>query len=552
MIKHLSVSNYALIEQLELDFSNGLTIITGETGAGKSILLGALGLIMGKRAETKALFNEEEKCIVEAVFDISTYKLRFFFDENDLDYREELLIRREILPNGKSRAFINDTPANLNLLTDLSSSLIDLHQQFDTLDIHKISFQLNMLDALAGNGALLEEYRTVYHKWQKDSKTLEIFRGKQAQSEKEIEFLDFQLAELEAARLNAGEQVQLEEEMQVLSNSEEIKAALALAFNKISEEEISVSSMLTEIGNQLHPIAKFDKKIAGLVEQFDSLKIELEDLSGAFESAAEDLEYHPGRLEEVRERLDLLYRLQKKHQVSDENGLLEVFEKFSIDRQNIEQASAEIEVLEDAVKGSEKWLREVADQLHIKRAGVIEGFERDVMDRLGMMAMEHAVLQIDMTRLNEPGPSGTDEVNFLFAANKGSRLQLIKDVASGGELSRLTLAIKSLVASAIPLPTLIFDEIDAGISGDVAIKMGKILRELSDRHQVVTITHSPQVASKADVHYFVFKDPSGNKTATRVKSLSPEDRIHELAIMLSQNPPSQAAIENAKELLNHK
>ncbi|MEY2949261.1 MAG: hypothetical protein RLZZ248_462 [Bacteroidota bacterium] len=552
MIKHLSVSNYALIEQLELDFSNGLTIITGETGAGKSILLGALGLIMGKRAETKALFNEEEKCIVEAVFDISTYKLRFFFDENDLDYREELLIRREILPNGKSRAFINDTPANLNLLTDLSSSLIDLHQQFDTLDIHKISFQLNMLDALAGNGALLEEYRTVYHKWQKDSKTLEIFRGKQAQSEKEIEFLDFQLAELEAARLNAGEQVQLEEEMQVLSNSEEIKSALALAFNKISEEEISVSGILTEIGNQLHPIAKYDKKIGELVEQFDSLKIELEDLSGAFESAAEDLEYHPGRLEEVRERLDLLYRLQKKHQVSDENGLLEVFEKFSIDRQNIEQASAEIEVLEDAVKGSEKWLREVADQLHIKRAGVIEGFERDVMDRLGMMAMEHAVLQIDMTRLNEPGPSGTDEVNFLFAANKGSRLQLIKDVASGGELSRLTLAIKSLVASAIPLPTLIFDEIDAGISGDVAIKMGKILRELSDRHQVVTITHSPQVASKADVHYFVFKDPSGNKTATRVKSLSPEDRIHELAIMLSQNPPSQAAIENAKELLNHK
>ncbi len=552
MIKHLSVSNYALIEQLELDFSNGLTIITGETGAGKSILLGALGLIMGKRAETKALFNEEEKCIVEAIFDISTYKLRFFFDENDLDYREELLIRREILPNGKSRAFINDTPANLNLLTDLSSSLIDLHQQFDTLDIHKISFQLNMLDALAGNGALLEEYRTVYHKWQKDSKTLEEYRAKQAKSEKDIEFLDFQLAELEAARLNAGEQIQLEEEMEVLSNAEEIKSALALAFNKISEGEISVSSMLTEIGNQLHPIAKFDKKIAGLVDRFDSLKIELEDLSGAFESAAEDLEYHPGRLEEVRERLDLLYRLQKKHQVSDENGLLEVFEKFSIDRQNIEQASAEIEVLEDAVKGSEKWLREVADQLHTKRAGVIEGFERDVMDRLGMMAMEHAVLQIDMTRLNEPGPSGTDEVNFLFAANKGSRLQLIKDVASGGELSRLTLAIKSLVASAIPLPTLIFDEIDAGISGDVAIKMGKILRELSDRHQVVTITHSPQVASKADVHYFVFKDPSGNKTATRVKALSPEDRIHELAIMLSQNPPSQAAIENAKELLNHK
>lgn len=552
MIKHLSVSNYALIEQLEIDFSKGLTIITGETGAGKSILLGALGLIMGKRAETKALFNEEEKCIVEAIFDIRPYKLRFFFEENDLDYREELLIRREILPNGKSRAFINDTPANLNLLTDLSSSLIDLHQQFDTLDIHKISFQLNMLDALAGNGALLEEYRTVYQKWQKDSKTLEAYKAQQAKSEKEIEFLDFQLAELEAARLNAGEQTQLEEEMQVLSNSEEIKSALALAFNKISEGEISVSSMLTEIGNQLHPIARFDKNIADLVERFDSLKIELDDLSGAFESAAEDLEYNPGRLEEVRERLDLLYRLQKKHHVNDENELLEVFQKFSEDRQNIDQASAEIEVLEDAVRGSEKWLREVAEQLHTKRSAVIQGFEQAVMGRLGLMAMEHAVLQIEMTPLNQPGPSGMDEVNFLFAANKGSRLQLIKDVASGGELSRLTLAIKSLVASAIPLPTLIFDEIDAGISGDVALKMGKILRELSDNHQVVTITHSPQVASKADVHYFVFKDPSGDKTSTRVKSLSPEDRIQELAIMLSQNPPSQAAIENAKELLNHK
>jgi DNA repair protein RecN (Recombination protein N) len=552
MIKHLSVSNYALIEQLEIDFSKGLTIITGETGAGKSILLGALGLIMGKRAETKALFNEEEKCIVEAIFDIRPYKLRFFFEENDLDYREELLIRREILPNGKSRAFINDTPANLNLLTDLSSSLIDLHQQFDSLDIHKISFQLNMLDALAGNGALLEEYRTVYQKWQKDSKTLETYKAQQAKSEKEIEFLDFQLAELEAARLNAGEQTQLEEEMQVLSNSEEIKSALALAFNKISEGEISVSSMLTEIGNQLHPIARFDKNIADLVERFDSLKIELDDLSGAFESAAEDLEYNPGRLEEVRERLDLLYRLQKKHHVNDENELLEVFQKFSEDRQNIDQASAEIEVLEDAVRGSEKWLREVAEQLHTKRSAVIQGFEQAVMGRLGLMAMEHAVLQIEMTPLNQPGPSGMDEINFLFAANKGSRLQLIKDVASGGELSRLTLAIKSLVASAIPLPTLIFDEIDAGISGDVALKMGKILRELSDSHQVVTITHSPQVASKADVHYFVFKDPSGDKTSTRVKSLSPEDRIQELAIMLSQNPPSQAAIENAKELLNHK
>jgi len=550
MIKRLSVKNYALIETLEINFSGGLTIITGETGAGKSILLGALGLVMGKRADTKSLYNEEEKCVVEAIYDISNDRLKSFFEDNDLDYSPDVLVRRELLPNGKSRAFINDTPVNLNVLTDLSDALIDLHQQFDTLDIHKISFQLRMVDAMAGNSKGLEEYFEVYKKWAQDRKKLEFLKEKNIQSLKDREFIDFQWTELKEAQLKEGESEFLENELSRLSNAQEIKSTLGGIFRKLAEEESSVSEILREIAQHLSHLSKLDKSVENFSERMESVRIELDDLAGEIENLGDRLELDPESLEKVRARLDLLYRLQKKHQVNSELELIAIEKKLEADSQSFENLSAEIEVLETAVEQTQKWLTQIALQLREKRKAIIPQFESKVTEKLHAMAMEHAVLKVELTEKTDLDLTGLDEVNFLFAANKGSRLQLIKDVASGGELSRLTLAIKSLVASSIPLPTLIFDEIDSGISGDVALRMGHILRKLSDQHQVVTITHSPQVASRADKHYFVFKDPSGERTLTRIKELNKEERINELAIMLSQNPPSISAIENAKELMN--
>ena len=550
MIKRLSVKNYALIETLEINFSKGLTIITGETGAGKSILLGALGLVMGKRADTKSLYDEGEKCVVEAIYDISNDKLKSFFEENDLDYTHEVLVRRELLPNGKSRAFINDTPVNLHVLTELSDALIDLHQQFDTLDIHKISFQLRMVDALANNHKGLEEYFEVYKKWAQDKKQLELLKEKNIQSQKDREFIDFQWTELKDAHLKEGESEYLENELSRLSNAQEIKSTLASVFRKLSEDETSVNEILREISQHLTHLSRLDKSLENFADRMESVRIEVDDLAGEIENIGHQLEIDPESLEKVKSRLDLLYRLQKKHQVKSEIELLDIQKNLEAESQSFENLQAEIEVLESAVTQTEKWLTQIALQLREKRKQIIPEFESKVTEKLHAMAMDYAVLKVELSEKKELDLTGLDEINFLFAANKGSRLQLIKDVASGGELSRLTLAIKSLVASSIPLPTLIFDEIDSGISGDVALRMGHILRDLSDEHQVVTITHSPQVASRADLHYFVYKDPSGEKTLTRIKELTKDERIKELAIMLSQNPPSASAIENAKELLN--
>ena len=550
MIKRLSVKNYALIETLEINFSKGLTIITGETGAGKSILLGALGLVMGKRADTKSLYDEGEKCVVEAIYDISNDKLKSFFEENDLDYTHEVLVRRELLPNGKSRAFINDTPVNLHVLTELSDALIDLHQQFDTLDIHKISFQLRMVDALANNHKGLEEYFEVYKKWAQDKKQLELLKEKNIQSQKDREFIDFQWTELKDAHLKEGESEYLENELSRLSNAQEIKSTLASVFRKLSEDETSVNEILREISQHLTHLSRLDKSLENFADRMESVRIEVDDLAGEIENIGHQLEIDPESLEKVKSRLDLLYRLQKKHQVKSEIELLDIQKNLEAESQSFENLQAEIEVLESAVTQTEKWLTQIALQLREKRKQIIPEFESKITEKLHAMAMDYAVLKVELSEKKELDLTGLDEINFLFAANKGSRLQLIKDVASGGELSRLTLAIKSLVASSIPLPTLIFDEIDSGISGDVALRMGHILRDLSDEHQVVTITHSPQVASRADLHYFVYKDPSGEKTLTRIKELTKDERIKELAIMLSQNPPSASAIENAKELLN--
>ena len=550
MIQRLSIKNYAIIEQLEIDFSKGLTIITGETGAGKSILLGALGLIMGKRADTKTLYNEEQKCMIEGSFDIKAYDLQHFFAENDLDYESILIVRREISPSGKSRAFVNDTPVNLKVLQQLSASLIDLHQQFDTLDLNEVSFQLKMLDALAGNKSLLQDYLQEYRQYQ-------VFLRKQKELEEqnrtaatESEFVAFQLKELEEANLQEGEQEKLETELNRLNNAEGIKKALGGAYHALEESEPSILSQLEAIQLEIQAFQSVDEVLKMIYERLEGVHIELQDLSRELEGVADGVEYDPQRIEEVQSRLDQLYRLQKKHYVNTIEELLELQRELQQKAESFDSLDEELAQLKKQIDQQEATLIELAKKLSERRKSVVKTFEERVRERLALLAMPHAQLNIDFRVLKDLGPSGWDEVHFLFAANKGSRPQEIKDVASGGELSRLALVTKSLVASAIPLPTLIFDEIDTGISGDVALKMGNILRKLSDEHQVVCITHSPQIAAKADGHLFVYKEVKEDRTVTRVKSLEPEGRIYAIATMLSQDPPSDSAMENARELIN--
>jgi DNA repair protein RecN (Recombination protein N) len=550
MIKRLSIRNYAIIEELEIEFPTGLTIITGETGAGKSILLGALGLIMGERADSKTLFIETEKCVVEGVFQVSAYGLKDYFDENDLDYQDECVIRRELLPSGKSRAFVNDTPVNLETLKQLTSALIDLHEQFDTLDIHQVSFQLRMVDALAGNVALLEAYQLHYRNYIESKKRLEKLKEQSLRAAQESEFLVFQHGELAKAELSVGELERLEEEQKKLSNAGEIKRVLSTTFHAISESEMPVSGQLRDILRAMSDIARFHPIAAEIYKRLEGLTLELEDLGTETGKLADQTELDPARIHEIQNRLDVIYRLLKKHRVQTVEELLDIEEATQKKLDALGDLTADIEKLEAAISAQVKLLQEKAARISESRKSAIPGFEQKVLESLRQLAMQHARFQIECRELPHFNATGTDELNFMFAANPGSRMQLIKDAASGGELSRLTLVTKSLVASAIPLPTLIFDEIDAGVGGDVALRMGGILRRLANQHQVIIITHSPQVASKADAHYFVYKQIEQNQTFTRVKLLNNEERVRSIAVMLSQNPPSEAAIANARELMS--
>ncbi len=532
-----------------MHFSEGLTIITGETGAGKSILLGALGLIMGKRADTKTLYNPDEKCVVEGRFVIQSYSIRSFFERNDIDYDDELVVRREITPSGKSRAFINDTPVNLKLLQELTGYLLDLHQQFDTLDMQETSFQIKAVDALADNKKLVLEYQELYQSYRSEQRQLEQLLVKESTASNESDFLKFQHEELVNANLQSGEQKSQEAEQVKLDNAEDIKRVTATSFQFLSESEQSVVGQLQDIGQSLNAISKYDSKIQGLQSRYDGLVLELQDIAHELERIADETEFNEERSVEIRERLDLIYRLQSKHNVKSVEELLDIQETLAKKLGQYGDMSAEITALRERIAEKESRLFEIGTQISERRSQVTDGFVSDIKRLLGMLAMEHAEMQIDILPQPSLGPDGLDQVNFLFSANKGARLQLIREVASGGELSRLALVLKSLVADSIPLPTLIFDEIDAGISGDVALKMGRILRQLADRHQIVTITHSPQVSSKADVHYFVYKKIKDERTVTNVRLLTKDERIRAIAVMLSQNPPSDSAIENARELV---
>ncbi len=549
MIQHLKVSNYALIQELEIEFPHGLTIITGETGAGKSILLGALGLIMGERADLKALYEPQRKCIVEATFYIGKYDLQPFFQMHELDYDEECIIRRELLPSGKSRAFVNDTPVNLQVLRTLTRALVDLHQQFDTLDIHQVSFQLRMIDALAGIQKQADQFRQHYQRWRDALHQLDQLKARKKHSEQTQELLQFQLDELRNAHFQEGEQTQLEEELRRLEHAEEIKKVLSAAFIALSEQEPSLLSQLAQINQAINHIRRYDSPTEAIYQRLESVRIELEDIATEVEKRAETIELDPQRAAVVKDRLDLLYRLQQKHQATTIGQLLDVAQQLETQLQSFEDLHEQISELEKEVTQTAQQLAQMAESLSQKRQATIPQFEAQVVALLQSLALPHARFKVALNRQAQLGPNGYDEVTFLFAANPGSRLLPIKDVASGGELARLTLVTKSLVASAIPLPTLIFDEIDTGISGDVALRMGTILRKLSNDHQVIVITHAPQVAAQADAHYFVYKKIQGQRTTTHIRRLDEAGRVEAIATMLSQNPPTPAAIENARELL---
>lgn len=551
MIQRLLIKNYAIIEEQEISFSKRLTIITGETGAGKSILLGALGLIMGKRADTKSLYNQDKKCIIEGYFDIEKYELKAFFDQHDIDFERETVIRREITPSGKSRAFVNDTPVKLKFLQQLSAALIDLHQQFDTLDIHNVSFQLRMIDALANNNELLDHYKQNYHKYTTSKRKLNKLIEQNNNATKEIDYISFQLNEFNEAALVAGEQLEFETFLSQLTNAEEIKKTLGGAFRQLSEDENAVLNQLEEIAMSLSNIRKVHPEVGKIGQRYDGLLLELQEIANEFEQIAESTEYDGERIVEIQSRLDQIYKLQNKHNVKSVDELLEIQESLQTKLNAFGDLSSEIEALELDIDKLTTSLTKTAHKLTKKRKSVIAEFEDQVHELLSQLSMEHARLKVQINPLEQLSPTGLDEINFLFAPNKGSRFSSIKDVASGGEISRLTLCTKSLVADAIPLPTLIFDEIDTGVSGDVALKMGNILATLANRHQVVSITHTPQIAVKADAHYFVYKKVKEDRTVTNVKLLSQEERVKAVATMLSGNPPSASAIENAKELLRH-
>lgn len=549
MLKRLFIKNYAIIESIEIDFAKGLNIITGETGAGKSILLGALGLIMGNRADTKTLLNTDKKCIIEGTFKISDTFQKFFLD-NDIDFEKETNIRREITPSGKSRAFINDTPCTLQVLRTLTSALVDLHQQFDTLDIHNVSFQLNIVDALAGHKEVVGQYREAFKIYNKKTKQLASLITQSNEAAKEIDFLEFQLKEFNDAELIEKEDEHAEKELKVLSHAEDIKRVLGATQQQLVENESAVVSQLKELSFELNNISKYSTDIEKIKERFEGLIYEIEDVATEMELLADKTEFDPMKIQEIRDRLDLVYRLQNKHQVATVSELIDIQNGIDEKLNSFGDLSDQILELENELTKQRKELTTTALSMSKKRKSIIPSFEKNIKELLDKLSMPHAQMSVQVNTTEKLNSNGLDEVEFLFAANKGGRLESIKDVASGGELSRLTLCIKSLVAGALSLPTMIFDEIDSGVSGDVALKMGNILKKLATGHQIITITHTPQIAIQAENHYFVYKDHAGEKTTTSVRLLSKKERVNEVATMLSGSPPSTNALKNAKELLN--
>ena len=551
MLHRLTIKNYAIIEQLEIAFSDRMNIITGETGAGKSILLGALSLILGDRADTKVLYDKDEKCVVEADFEIENKNLKSFFEANELDFETHTIVRREINQSGKSRAFVNDTPVTLGVLKELGEKLMNLHNQHETLDLIKAGFQLQIVDALARNKTLLLDYKQKYQLYKKGLAKLDELTELAKNSSAEMDYLQFQLKELAEAKLEAGEQEMLEKEQGSLSNVEEIKKAVQAAAQILANAEMSVVDQLIEVQSSLKPIKSFNKDILALSERLQSAYEEIKDIANELESVQDSTSLDPEKLDMINQRLTVIYRLQKKHNALSLDELLKIQQDLEEKISSVETNSNEIEILRADLDKQFKVLSTLADQLHAAREKVLRDFQTHVVVLLAKVGMPNAVFKVEIKKLasNQLNENGSTDLRFLFSANKGFAPLEIKEVASGGELSRLMLCIKSLVADADALPTMIFDEIDSGISGEVALKVGEIMKKLSRNHQLICITHLPQIARTGDMHLYIYKEIKDNRTQTKMRELKGEERIIEIAKMLSGNKVSEASLANARELI---
>ena len=551
MLQHLHIQNYALIEDLSIDFTDGFSVITGETGAGKSILLGALGFALGDRADTGVLFDKDQKCIVEAVFSFGDDQLKTAFEANDLDFDPtECIIRRELNPQKKSRAFINDTPVSLQTLKEIGNQLVDIHSQHDSLLLTDTDFQLHLLDEIAQNNVLLAEYKTAYTQYNALGRQLKELKAMAEKNLSENDYLKFQLDELRKAQLKEGEYAEIEQSLNVMENAEEIKSLLFSANGLLESSETAILPQLNELSSLLHRLEQLVPNLEELKQRIESAQVELKDIAYDLDRLGNDAQFDEGQLQELQERYDLLNRLMMKHHAKEFDALIQLRDELEAKVSAFENIDQEIEKAEKALNDQTKLLQQLASKLHSQREKASKTFSKQVTDLARQLAMPHAVFQVALEPLKAFGSNGLDQVRFLFSANKGIEVADLSKVASGGELSRLMLSVKSVVSQHNYIPTLIFDEIDAGVSGEVAAKIGSILQQMGTALQLIAITHLPQVASKATHHFFIYKDNEGLRTQSHIRLLKSEERVTEIAKMLSNDKVTPEALKAAEVLLD--
>ena len=550
MLRSLYIQNYALIEKLDISFEQGFSVITGETGAGKSIILGAIGLLLGQRADVKSIRTGATKCVIEARFDISNYQMRPFFEDNELEYEDECILRRELYASGKSRAFINDTPAQLAQMKELGEQLIDIHSQHQNLLLNKEGFQLNVLDLLAHDEPALSAYQAVYKQWRQAQADLDKALERAARDKADEDYVRFQWEQLEEAHLAKGEQEELEQEAETLSHAEDIKASLYRTGQLFNDEEGGLLSNLKECCNVMADLQRVYPVAEEWANRLESAYIELKDIAGEVSDREEQVEFNPARLEEVNDRLNLLYSLQQKHRVNTVDELVALRDEYATRLASISSSDEEIETLKKHCEKLQGEVRRQAACLTEARGEAAREVERQMAARLVPLGMPNVRFVVDMGERKEPGPHGMDTVTFLFSANKNGTLQNISSVASGGEIARVMLSVKAMIAGAVKLPTIVFDEIDTGVSGEIADRMADIMQEMAhNERQVISITHLPQIASRGRAHYKVYKKDNETETNSHIRRLTDEERVEEIAHMLSGATLTEAALNNARTLL---
>jgi len=557
MLEQLTIQNYAIIDAIDIRFPSGMNVVTGETGAGKSIIMGALGLILGDRADSTALVNKQKKCIVEGNFRTDNAPaVKSFLKENDPDnYREdaedELVLRREISVNGKSRAFINDTPVNLDQLREISSLLVDLHQQFDSLQLGEIDFQREVIDALAGNADVVNEYQGIYRRWKRLQKELDELKERKLQFDKEADYNTFQFGELEEAGFKENELEETDAELKMLNNAEEIKNTLSKVYFELNESETPIVQQLKSLSNQLQGYSAFHPQLPDLIQRLQSAQLELQDVASDLDNINNHINFSPEKIEQLNDRLALGYKLLKKHGVKTTGELLVIKSQFEEKLQAVLNIDESIQQKENEAVKAKQSLTQVADKISEGRKKQIKPLEEKVNKLLAQVGMPNAKIKVEIKDEVELNSFGRNNIEFLFDANRSKQFLPVRKVASGGELSRLMLCIKSLVAQKLDMPTLIFDEIDTGISGEAARQVGIIMKELASNRQVICITHQPQIAGKANAHFFVYKEIVKDEVKTNIRLLNKDDRITAIAKMLSGEKPTAAAMENAREMVGN-